>query len=320
MTNNSASQLGSPSPAPIPDRKRPAWLLSVGCHLLLFLLFLISVNWLPRGGAEVENRAGGIVLVNLQAEATEYLTEGEVLESDEAVSVQSSPATAISNERPPDLPGLESSLSPIHGSGQDSLDGLPGADTLLDGPAPNRTIGGKVTTEVFGLKGTGTKFVYVFDRSRSMEGYEARPLMAARQALLQSLESLTDGHQFQIIFYNQSTTEFTPDRYGKLHTADEKTKEAARDFVNSVQGDGGTDHVNALKKAFALRPDVIFFLTDAEGGFTRAELRELSQLNRSSAVINAIEFGEGRGSDRTLEQLTRENGGQYLFKDIRSLR
>lgn len=318
--NTTAPKVGSASSAPFPDRKRPAWLLSVGCHLLLIVLLLFTLNSLPRGGAEVETRAGGIVLVNLQADATEYLTEGEVLESSEAVSLQSPPPAAISNELPPELPGLESSPSPIKGTGNDSFEGLPGADKLLDGPAPNRAIGGKVTTEVFGLKGTGTKFVYVFDRSRSMEGYEARPLMAARQALLQSLDSLTDGHQFQIIFYNHSTTEFTPDRYGKLHTADERTKEAARDFVNSIRGDGGTDHVNALKKALLLRPDVIFFLTDAEGGFTRAELRELSQLNRSSAVIHAIEFGEGRGRDRTLEQLTRENGGQYLFKDIRSFR
>lgn len=304
----------------VPDRKIPAWLMSLMLHTLLFLALLLTINVIPRGGAEVENRAGGIVLVNLQAETTEYLTEGEVLESSEAITNQSPPPMPSSAELPPDLPGLDSSSAPIAGVGDDWMDGLPGADQLVEGPAPNRNIGGKVTTEVFGLKGTGRKFVYVFDRSHSMEGYNARPLMAARQALLESLDSLTEEHQFQIIFYNHSTTEFAVDRYGQLHTADEKTIQAAKNFVNSVRGDGGTDHVNALKKALQLRPDVIFFLTDAEGGFTRAELRELSQLNRSAAVINSIEFGERRTNDRTLEQLSRENGGQYVFKDIRTFR
>jgi hypothetical protein len=200
------------------------------------------------------------------------------------------------------------------------VDSLPGADQLIEGESANLRSGGRVTTEVFGVKGTGSKFVYVFDRSKSMEGYGSRPLLAARQALLRSLQSLTDKHQFQIMFYNEGLQMFKPDQLSDLHYATEELKVSATRFVNGVRGDGGTDHLNALRQALQLRPDVIFFLTDAEGGFSPAELRELGQLNRSSTVINAIEFGELRGRDRSLEALTRENGGQYIFKDIRTLR
>ena len=76
----------------------------------------------------------------------------------------------------------------------------------------------------------------------------------------------------------------------------------------------------ALKQALNLAPDVIFFLTDAEGGFTDADLREISRRNRSAAIINAIEFGAYRSRNRSLEAVARTSGGQYVFKNINTLR
>ena len=78
--------------------------------------------------------------------------------------------------------------------------------------------------------------------------------------------------------------------------------------------------MTALIEAFKLGPDVIFFLTDAEGGFTDLELREIGRRNRSAAIINAIEFGERRSQNRSLEAVARASGGQYIFKNIRTLR
>ena len=43
-------------------------------------------------------------------------------------------------------------------------------------------------TSVFGSRGIGTKFVYVFDRSNSMNDFEGRPLAGAKRELLASLE------------------------------------------------------------------------------------------------------------------------------------
>lgn len=295
--------------------------MSLVLHTGVFLLLLMALSAVPRGGADIENRAGGIVLVEMNSEVTEYLSEGETLEVTSATTAEQNPPPAATNEQlPPDLPGLASSEVPLSGVGNELVESLPGADQLIEGESANLRIGGRVTTEVFGVKGTGSKFVYVFDRSKSMEGYGSRPLLAARKALLQSLASLTEKNQFQILFYNDGLQLFKPDQLGDLHYATEELKGLATRFVNSVRGDGGTDHINALKQALLLRPDVIFFLTDAEGGFSAVELRELNQLNRSAAVINAIEFGEFRGRDRSLETLTRENGGQYIFKDIRTLR
>lgn len=305
----------------IPNRRLPAWFMSFLMHTLLFVAVLLALRSVQRGASDVENRSGGIVLVDIQSDTTEYLTEGDVEQiSSQPAAEQSPPPLAANSELPPDLPGMESALTPITGAGDQLVDSLPGADSLIDGPAANLEIGGKVTTEVFGVKGTGSRFVYVFDRSQSMEGFSARPLLAARQALLKSLDSLRDNHQFQIIFYNDGVKAFNPDGLAAMYFATDERKQAARDFVASIRGERGTDHLNALKKAFRLGPDVIFLLTDAEGGFTAAELREVSRLNRSAAVINAIEFGDRRRGDRSLQKLAQESGGQYIFKDIRTLR
>ena len=90
--------------------------------------------------------------------------------------------------------------------------------------------------------------------------------------------------------------------------------------MQSIRGEGGTDHVQALRFALNLSPDVIFLLTDAEGGMTPVELSHLADRNRSGAVINIIHFGAQRGADRSLERLSREHGGKYVFKNIDSLK
>src|SRR6476620_2566458 len=53
---------------------------------------------------------------------------------------------------------------------------------------------GDISTQIFGVTGKGTSFVYVFDRSLSMKG---APLAAAKRELLDSLGHLQRVHQFQ---------------------------------------------------------------------------------------------------------------------------
>ena len=104
--------------------------------------------------------------------------------------------------------------------------------------------------------------------------------------------------------------------------AEEKTKRQAVRFVESIRGDGGTDHLQALKFALQFSPDVIFMLTDAEGGFTAAELSQIASWNRGGTVIITIEFGDGPQPDageRSLEKLAREHQGHYLYKNIATL-
>lgn len=306
----------------VPRRVVPAWLMSFLLHTLVLFLILWSMHRFTRGAAEVDNRTGGIVLVKADNQTTEYLSEGEV-EDAEAASEAAAAANPTESELPPDLPGMESLEANVSATGQSLAESLNAADGMLDGTNPLKNIGGKITTEVFGVKGTGSVFVYVFDRSASMEGYEGKPLRAAKQELLKSLDSLGDRHQFQIIFYNDATRIFNPEgRQTDLVFATEAMKARAHRFVQSIRGERGTNHMKALKEALAFGPDVIFLLTDAEGGFTPNELRLIQSWNRAGSVINAIEFGVGTssGNDRSLQRLAAENGGHYLYKNVLTFR
>ena len=313
-------------PTLTPDRGIPAWLFSFVFHVFVIALLILLIQPFQRGAGDVENRSGGIVLVNMDAKQTEFLDEGDVDSANQQSESAANPppAPAPTEELPPELPGFESSPAMVTGVGEEFSENLPGAEDLLENVSQNnRPIGGEVTTEVFGVKGTGTRFVYVFDRSASMEGYSGKPLKAAKQQLLRSLNSLGEIHQFQIIFYNDKTTVFRPEPgEPQMLFATEGVKQKANRFVTSMRGDRGTDHLSALKAALRLAPDVVFLLTDAEGGLSVPELREISKWNRSAAVINTIEFGvnSGPGSDRSLQTLATQNGGQYSYKNIASLR
>lgn len=293
--------------------------MSLILHTLVFVVLIVMMTRIPNGAGEVENRTGGIVLVDMKSETTEYLTQGDVEQAAAQQTAAPAAEAAQDLDLPPELPGMESSNSSAEGAAESIANGLTGVNELnLNQPVGE--IGGKVTTSVFGVQGTGSRFVYVFDRSDSMNGFGSRPMIAARKQLIESLNSLQATHQFQIIFYNDTIKIFNPDGRPTMYFADDQKKKSAIRFVNATHPSGGTDHLNALNQAFKLQPDVIFMLTDAEGGFTSAELTEITNNNRSAAIINTIEFGQSRGFDRSLEAVSKTSGGQYVFKNINSLK
>jgi hypothetical protein len=176
---------------------------------------------------------------------------------------------------------------------------------------------------VFGAEGEGNSFVYVFDRSDSMNGYQGRPLAAAKAELIRSLNGLQPIHQFQIIFYNTQISVFNPlaPQAPRVMFADEKTKAAAEAYIRGIRASGGTRHMEPLRLALRLAPDVIFFLTDAaDPQLTEDELRDLRRLN-AGTVIHAIEFGAGprMGGDNFLLKLARENDGRHVYVDVTRL-
>ena len=201
----------------------------------------------------------------------------------------------------------------------------PGAGGMLDGPGTGNFPGDgdAIRTSVFGASGVGSKFVYVFDRSGSMDGYRGRPMAAAKAALLSSLQDLERTNQFQIIFYNEFPEEFTlPGETPRLHYGDETGKQEAERFVRGILANGGTRHMDALRLALRMHPDVIFFLTDAnEPRLTNEQLAEVRRLNQGLTVIHSIEFGYGPalGGENFLRQLARDNGGQHVYVDISQL-
>src|SRR4029078_2595421 len=96
-------------------------------------------------------------------------------------------------------------------------------------------------TSVFGVQGKGSKFIYVFDRSASMEG---RPLAAAKKQLLESLQSLESVHHFHIIFFNTKKQSVHISGGGhRIAFASDRNKRLAGNFVGGITADGSTDRM-----------------------------------------------------------------------------
>ncbi|QDU86718.1 hypothetical protein Pla175_00680 [Pirellulimonas nuda] len=311
-----------------PERYWPAWLASLVVHGLLLMTAVLVVGRLPEGAADQASRSVGIVLRSEQSDGqsdadhenpdpappTEAASPNpaENATPDAALPTESSAAAAAAFLPKPVGPGPAAAQSPGVGSAAEMTEG--GA------AGGGRPQGGKARVEVFGVVGEGSRFVYVFDRSVSMNG---PPLSAAKRELLQSLESLDTVHQFQIVFFNHRLTAF--DLSGgqdRVAFADDASKQEAARFVGGISADGGTDRYSALAQALAYGPDAVFFLTDADDAMTRSEIERIIDRNRrAGAAINTIEFGDGpRRSERNfLTELAARTGGSYGYVDVTTL-
>jgi hypothetical protein len=306
----------------------PSWLMSLILHLVIFLLLGLTLRIAPRPGTATERTAEVGIALKFQEGDREYYQTGADAGGQQAAATesgQSGPELAdLLSEKPPVDPSgaLPTGINvigpaPLGGGGVTSASGM----TEGHGPRSGSP-GGPGKTTLFGIEAEAWKFVYVFDRSDSMDWFGGRPLKAAKAQLLASLDSLDSVHQFQIIFYNERPEIFNPTgRQSKLAFATEQNKRNADKFIRGITATGGTNHVDALKQALALGPDVIFFLTDADT--PRLAAPQLHEIHRRAAgtVIHTIEFGMGQQDDPNnfLVKLARENDGQHVYKDISEL-
>jgi hypothetical protein len=315
-------QRSSPPAAPPSERLLPAWAFSVLFHFSLIVLLGLAVQQSPRGAAEEPGRSAGIVLKRTSAEGDLY--EGEE-EAESPAQQQAEPVnllSALPSESAADHLGEDLPQAPAPGPGATSGGGLPDAGQFLSGGGRRGSPsgGGDARVSVFGVEGTGTKFVYLFDRSSSMEG---PPLAAAKRQLIESLQSLESVHQFHIIFFNTRTQAFDITGGGRrIAFATDRNKQLAANFVGGIVADGGTDRLVALREAIAFAPDVIFFLTDADDPMSRTELDAIARANRrAQAAICVIEFGRRQSPSpgNFLSVLARESGGQYGYVNTTTL-
>ena len=313
----------------------PAWIVSTLFHATLLLAIGLWIDRLPEGAFQAPSRSTVIVLNEGSREGTangageNALFEGEQdrpgLADDAADAHQefiaALPADTESQGKLPQLPSIDGGA--LADARSASGGALTSAGALTRGggarggrPGGASGTGGEAKVSVFGVEGTGHKFVYAFDRSASMDG---APLRAAKYQLIYSLEALDSIHQFQILFFNHRLSLF--DLTGgqrRIAFADDRNKRMAAKYVEGISADGGTDRELALAKALSFEPDVVFFLSDADDPMPASEVQEIVQLSqRKGTAINVIEFGRGPNpeQDNFLVQIARQTGGQYAYVD-----
>jgi len=307
------------------NRKLPAWIGSILFHTVLFLLVLLWFSLSPiQKSAPGERFASGMIVLQSSGGVRQPMesaqTDSQAAESELAAietKTFSSAPLSISPAIPVLAPG-QNQNSPD--AARESATGI--AESFEGVPGPRiGTQTGEATAQIFGVSGTGSKFMYVFDRSGSMLG---RPIQMAKAELIASLDSLGDAHQFNIIFYS-GRDEWQLWRPGRrLMFATDSNKRSAVQFVEGITATGSTQHFEPLKEAVAHRPDVIFFLTDGEShdDLTAAQLSEIERLNSRigrGAQINVIQFGSGGMTDspsRPLQHLAEQNHGKYHYVNV----
>lgn len=301
----------------------PSWLISAVVHACLLLLAF----WLgaaTRGGmVEEPARRVGIWVAPRESAAS----SGAGSQSERLTAESAPPANSWSDQVAADhlLDVTELLPAPRAVIGATSAGTRTAANGLEEGSARLGSFGADgVRTSVFGLQAQGNTFAYVFDRSGSMGGTGKTLLEAAKAELLASLADLHDLQQFQIIFYNEEPTLMRlANQPGQLVLATDENKKLAKAFLARITAGGGTSHENALAAAVKLRPNVIFFLTDADQpGMNAEQLARIRRLNDGRATIHAIEFGQGPkvgGDHNFIVQLAQQNGGEYRYVDVTQL-
>jgi len=196
--------------------------------------------------------------------------------------------------------GSESLIQPLQSGGARKIGG----------------VGGPGETTFMNIAGVGRSFVYVIDTSSSMDGPRLR---TARAQLKASLRLLQPNQQFAVILYNEYRVRLKLRRQAEqpMYFATDVNKQLAAQEIDRIASDSGTDHRPALLEALALKPDVVYFLTDGdEPELSPADLRDIAHY-RNGATIHVIRFGDGSFTSRSLNWLQKlAQLGQGEYREI----
>jgi Ca-activated chloride channel family protein len=274
-----------------------------------------------------------------------YVTSGETehaatdVASDESTLSARDPASAAGSmpllEGPPiELEQPRDFAEPVLGIGgppqvaAGSRFGPQWETTPLAGPPPSGTgvpgVLGKATS-FLGVQDAGRRFVYVLDRSGSMDN---GPLLSAKVELMASLENLDARQEFQVIFYNSDAISLVPrNKHFTMFRGNDTHRLEVQQQLEMIDAAGGTSHLKALEAALKYDADVIFFLTDADELDVKPDdLTDITRRNGGGARIHCIEFGDGpdltlpKRPRNALLKLANENGGTYRYVDVSGLR
>jgi hypothetical protein len=262
------------------------------------------------------------------AEIVEAQPQVESAEEPDSATVDSSPPTespALTLPQPRKNPSIIGTGAPpsivqelaSKAGGRSIAERLAGTGQRGRGTGGGARAGdGTGQTSMFKVEARGRKFVYVIDRSSSMDAV----LPAAKGELLASLQALDEQQKFQVVFFNNEPTALET-RFGMFNGTEPQRLEVLSQ-LRTIAAEGGTERLPALLKALEFHPDVIYFLTDSSDPMSAADLEDVRRKNRSGAQIHCIEFGEGpapfpsqRGPRNFLQKLADMTGGKYVYVD-----
>lgn len=210
---------------------------------------------------------------------------------------------------------------------------MPGLGEPMSAEAPsfelNLNDAAEFDTNFFGSGGNAKNIVFVVEADGSI--ISDYPQIV--DELAKSLRDMNEKQRFSVIVFDGEDTKEVPPRGLKRATADAKgqTIKWLRNTRN-VQNMGSGDAVKAMKRAFTLKPDLIFLLSQnlynpGRGKYEveRSEVLDaVERGSRNNVVVNTIQFNDvedraglidpATGQQRLslLAEVARMTGGEYL--------
>ncbi|MEZ6048460.1 MAG: hypothetical protein R3C11_23380 [Planctomycetaceae bacterium] len=330
-----------------------SWSSSILFHLFLFLGLLY---WFGSPESGLGNRDGSLMNFNKvgleikNPQSVEFEQRPEENQTEDSTSDSSETTSAKSDESQNPFDKLPATLEvtplnepdPVIGFGTPSSadsslssGGNSTGESILQeasGNLPPQATAplGIGESSFLGMRTKGEKVIFLLDRSSSMDSSfhesKLKPLAVAKAELKRSLNSLSSTHEFQIIFYHETTQALGSSEDAvkgiKLLPVSELNLNKAMNFVDQIRADRGTHHLKALHLALSLHPDVIYFLTDADTQLDPGQLQTLKRMSKNT-IINCVEFGKGPqmsgvGTQERnfMQRLAADTGGLYRYFDI----
>ncbi len=163
----------------------------------------------------------------------------------------------------------------------------------------------------FGQAGNAYRVVYVVDVSASVTELYVTEIVSQMR---QSIRDLLPTQRFHIVLARPGRVqEFEPRR---LVPAIGRYKTEASSFLDTIStspGTGRADPIEAMRRAFAVGPELIYFLSDGDYRNIEEDLeRTLEQLNAERQVrITVIGFEPAPEPSALLQRIATTHGGHF---------
>lgn len=309
----------------------PSWLMSLGFHMILFVaVALIFQRTGVSDGTGESDRVVDIFVKDSEQDSDSEQPEKNSQDANEnhQETQQDENSELLQDEDlVQNLLDAPEPLDALIGAGSpgDVLD-LPTTERVRQAPQrPSAGASGSPPgeTRFWGIKDSGTRFVYIIDCSGSMHSHKA--INVAKAELKKSLSLLESTQQFQVIFYNDNA--YPWHRRGRkqdVYFATDTDKRMVSSFIDEISPSGGTEHLPALIMGLNLNPEVMYFLTDADytSRMSNAELERIKKRNGGRTRIHCVEFGVGPqlpelAKTSFLKALANSNSGNYRYRDVK---
>lgn len=277
-----------------------AWMLSIGLHAAAFAgLYVVAFR------AEVEPRRVIIPEARLTGSTDPAPPPSKVhlpLTHD-VTPVPVDPAPPPMEDAPisavtlDDVPAFALPANP-----ESSAVTATGTSSLMASAAP--------ASSFFGQAGNAYRVVYVVDVSVSLWNSIEDIVREMRR----SVGDLVPTQQFNIVLARpQRVEEFAR---GSLVRATRRHKQGAGSFLQAISWNweaGQADPIEAMRRAFSAKPELIYFLSDGQYADIETQLEQtLKELNPEKSVkITVIAYTPTPRTERLLRRIAGEHGGNY---------